>query len=476
MPTRWVRQSRSWVVVTVAVAACSSLPYSPRPLDPGATAPEYARRSGNDDGLKRFALANGYSESAWPPGEWGLRELTLAALYFHPDMRIARARARVARAELSAVSQARALAARVGPEYHSRALPEDNGPWSLGLELEIPLVAQGKRAARVERGAFLADAAEGDIAAAGWQVRARVRDRLLDLQGSRANLELVEAQLTARREMLALVARRVEAGLLSARDLGAERVAVAQLEGARAEGVSRDQRALGELAAALGLPLDVVRETRLSFPVVETGVFASSDSELRGLALQNRLDVHRKLLEFGAADAEVKLAIAAQNPDIVLGPGYAWDQGDNVWSLAVGLSVPSAARATAAIREAEARRELTAQLFMAVQTRAIADTERAAVQYRLARERVAAAFQQARIQQEQEARVARQFDAGVADRLQRVAEQLETLATRASLYAAQAEARQSLAQLEDAVQRPFFGDFDSLPGAPASPLPEVSRQ
>ena len=475
MPSRWVQQSWLWVAVTVTVAACSSLPYSPRPLDPEATAPEYAKRSGNSDGLKRFAVANGYSESVWPSREWGLRELTLTALYFHSDMRTARARAQVARAELSSVRQPQALSARVRPEYHSRALPDD-GPWSLGLELEIPLVAQGKRAARVERGAFLADAADVDIAAVGWQVRARVRDRLLDLQGSRANLELVEAQLAARREMLALVARRVEAGLLSARDLGAERVAVAQLEGARDEGASRHQRALGELASALGLPLDVVREMRLSFPVVETAVFASSDSELRGIALRNRLDVHRKLLEFGAADAEVKLAVAAQNPDIVLGPGYAWDQGDNVWSLAVRLSVPSAARATAAIRQAEARRELAAQLFMAVQTGAIADTERAAVQYRLARERVTAALQQARIQQEQEARVVRQFDAGAADRLQRVAAQLETLATRVALYAAQAEVRQSLAQLEGAVQRPFFGDFESMPGARASPAPEVSRQ
>lgn len=476
MPSRWVQRSWLGVAVTVTVAACSSLPYAPRPLDPEATAPEYAQRSGNTDGLKRFAVANGYSESAWPPGEWGLRELTLAALYFHPDIRTARARVQVARAELSSVRQPQALSARVKPEYHSRALPEDSGPWSLGLELEIPLVAQRKRAARVERGAFLADAADVDIAAAGWQVRARVRDRLLDLQGSRADLDLVETQLTARREMLALVARRVETGLLSARDLGAERVAVAQLEVARDEGASRHQRALGELASALGLPLDVVREMRLSFPVVETVVFASSDSELRGLALRNRLDVHRKLLEFGAADAGVKLAVAAQNPDIVLGPGYTWEQGDNVWSLAVGLSVPSAARSTAAIREAEARRELAAQLFIAVQTGAIADTERAAVQYRLARERVAAALRQARIQQEQETRVARQFDAGAADRLQRVAAQLETLAARAALYAAQAEIRQSLAQLENAVQRPFFGDFESLPGTRASPSPEVSRQ
>ncbi len=476
MPSRWVQPSWLWVTVTVAAAACSSLPYSPRRLDPEATASEYAQRSGNADGLKRLAVANGYSESAWPPGEWGLRELTLAALYFHPDMRTARARAQVARAELSSLKQPQALSARVKPEYHSRPLPEDIGPWALGLELEVPWVAQGKRAARVERGAFLADAADVDIAAAGWQVRARVRDRLLDLQGSRANLEQVEAQLAARREMLALVTRRVEAGLLSARDLGAERVAVAQLEGARDEGTSRHQRTLGELASALGLPLDVVRAMRLGFPVAETAVFASSDSELRGLALRNRLDVHRKLLEFGAADAGVKLAVAAQNPDIVLGPGYAWNQGDNVWSLAVGLSVPSAARATAAVRETEARRELASQVFLAVMTRAIPETERAAVSYRLARNRIAASLQQARIQQEQEARVARQFDAGAADRLQRVAAQLETLAARAALYAAQAEVLQSLARLEDAVQRPLFGDFESLPGTSASPSPEVSGQ
>ena len=476
MLSRWVQRSGLGLVVTIAVAACSNLPYSPRPLDPAATAPEYAQRTGNAEGLKSFAVANSYSGSAWPPAEWGLRELTLTALYFHPDIRITRARAAVTRAELASATQPQALLARVKPEYHSRTLPEDSGPWSLGLELEIPLVAQGKRAARVERGEFLADAADTDIALAGWQVRARVRDRLLDLQASRASVELIEAQLAARREMLALVARRVEAGLLSARDLGAERIAVAQLEAARDEGASRQQRALGELASALGLPLQVVRDMKLGFPDVESGPFAASDGELRGLALRNRLDVHRKLLEFGAADAEVKLAVASQNPDLLLGPGYAWDQGDNVWSLAVGLSVPSAARATAALREAEARRELAAQVFMAVQTAAIAETERAAVQVRLARDRMAAALQQARIQQEQETRVARQFDAGAADRLQRVAAQLETLATRAALHAAQTEVRQSLAQLEEAVQRPLFGDFESVPGTPAAPLQRGPRQ
>lgn len=455
---RWL-----WVAVAVLAGGCSTRQYSPRPLDPEATASEYTLRSAGADGLRRFAAANGYPDAVWPPAQWGLRELTLAALYFHPDIRTARARAAVARAEMVAAGRPQLLQARLKPEHHSRVLPEDEGPWSLGLELEIPLVAQGRRRALEERGVFFVDAADIDVAMAGWNVRSRMRDRLLDLQSSLANLDLLMAQLAARTEMLALVTRRVETGMLSARDLGIERVAVAQLEFARDQEAVRRDRALGELAAAIGLPLDVLHEMKMSFTGIETPAIESTDSDLRALALRNRLDVHRRLLEFGAADADVKFAVAAQNPEIALGPGYMWDQGGSVWSLALGVSLPSAARANASIREAEARRELAAQRFMATQFEAIGRAETATAQYRSVHERVASAQRQAKFQQEQEARMVRQFDAGAADRLQRVAVRIETLAAQAALQAARAESRRALAELEDAVQRPLFGDFDILP-------------
>jgi outer membrane protein TolC len=274
--------------------------------------------------------------------------------------------------------------------------------------------------------------------------------------------------------MLGLIARRVEAGMLSARDLGVERMAVAQLELLRDQEAANRQRALGGLASALSVPLDVVGVMKLrldSAPPV-----ALDAGVLRGLALRNRLDVHRRLLEFGAADAEVKFAVAAQNPAFVFGPGYAWDQGDNVWSLALGISVPPAAQARAAIREAQARRELAAQQFVATQTDAIALTERAAAQYRAALERLSGAEQRLQLQQEQEARIARQFDTGSADRLQRVAARIGTFASQAAMHAAQADLRQALAQLEDAVQRPLFGDFDALPDMHASHSSGVSKQ
>ena len=453
------------LATVIAIAACSSIAYSPRPLDADATSSEFLTRSAGVDDLKRFAMANGYAGQAWPPEQWGLKELTLVALYFNPDIRTARSRAQIAQAELISATGPEPWSGRFRPDYHSRPLPDASGPWTLGLELEIPLVAQGKRAARAERGAFLADAAELDVANAAWLARSRVRDRYLELRAIRDALALLDAQLAARAELLGLVNRRVEAGLMSARDLASERVVIAQLEQLRNQETAIRQRAQGELAAALGLPLEVFERMTLRFDVDASPGIDMDAGMLRGMALRNRLDVHRKLLEFGAADADVKAAVAAQNPDITLGPGYAWDQGDNIWSLAVGMTLPPAARARASIREAQARRELAAEQFAATQVAVIGLAAQAGAQYRLARERVAGAEHQLQLQQEQEARISRQFDTGAADRMQRVSVRIDTLAAQTLLQSALDAQRQALAQLEDAVQRPLLGDFAVLPDA-----------
>lgn len=470
------RPLRSCAVLAILVAAagCSPAPYTARPLDQDAAIAEYAQRSATTDGLKRFAVANGYAESAWPPRQWGLRELTLVALYFHPDMRIARARADLARAQRDSAGAQADIGARIKPEYHARELPEDNGPWTLGLELEIPLAAQGKRNARIERGAFLADAADIDVAAAAWGVRARVRDGFIDLRSDREALAMLDLQIAARREMLGLVERRVQAGMLSSHELGAERLALSQLEISRGQKASQVQRRMSDLALALGVPLEVAAAMELRFDP-EQPVAQTDPAALRRLALGNRLDVHRKLLEFGAADAEVKLAVALQNPDITLGPGYTWDQGDNIWSLAIGFTLPSAARAKAQIRESEAQREVAAQQFLATQMAAIMSTEAAAAAYRSALEHLASARRQLSLQQEQEARVARQFDAGSADRLQRATARIESLATDGAVRLAQAETRQALSRLEDSVQKPMYGDFSELPDMRAAKHEAASR-
>jgi outer membrane protein TolC len=238
---------------------------------------------------------------------------------------------------------------------------------------------------------------------------------------------------------------------------------------ARDEEAARVRDGLADLASAVGVPLGVAQAMQLRFEA-EPPPAEADPASLQRLALQNRLDVHRRLLEFGAADADVKLAVAEQNPQVTLGPGYAWDQGDNVWSLAVGLTIPPAAAARAAVREREAARELAARQFLATQSAAIMATEAAAAQYLGARERMVLAQRQATLLQEQEARTARMFDAGSADRMQRVSARLEALASQAALRRARAGSWQALARLEDAVQRPLSGDMAALPDLRAAKL------
>ncbi|MEO8164409.1 MAG: TolC family protein [Betaproteobacteria bacterium] len=456
----------SGLTALVATSACSTVAYAPRPLDPATSAAQFQARSVQVDGLKSFAEANGYPVQTWPPAQWGLRELTLTALYFNPGIGTARSRAAVARAELHSAVQPPSWSTRLKPEYHSRSL-DSSGPWTLGLELEIPLVAQSKREARAERSAFLADAADLDIASAAWKARSDVRDHYLALRASHDALGLLDAQLAARSEMLALVEKRLQAGMLSARDVAVERIARLQLDQARHQLLATRQRLKGELAGVLGLPAEMLDSMTLQFEAQAPPVIDLDAGAVRRLALRNRLDVHRKLLEFGAADAGVKAAVAAQNPDITLGPGYVWDQGDNVWSLAVGLTLPSTIRAQATIREAQARRDLAVEEFAATQYAAIGIAVRAIAQYHLAREFVNAADQALQLQRDQEARINRQFESGTADRMQRLTARIETLAAEAALNSARDARSQALADLEDAVQRPLFGDFDVLPDASA---------
>ena len=246
------------------------------------------------------------------------------------------------------------------------------------------------------------------------------------------------------------------------------------IDAARASGcferivVSTDDDEIAEVARSAGAEVPFRRPPELADDL--------DVATLRGIALRNRLDVYRRLLEFGAADAEVKLAVAAQNPGITLGPGYSWDQGDNIWSLAIGVSLPGAALSRAVIREAHARRELAAEQFSAKQIDAISLCERAGAQLRQARSRVAAAQRQVQDQQDQEARILRQFKAGAADRLERVSARSEVLAAQAVLQNAQIEVQEAMAQLEEALQRPLLDDGQGLPaGVSGIPGSEMTK-
>jgi outer membrane protein, heavy metal efflux system len=459
-------RSAAWLVAgALLAAACAPIAYSPKAVDtdPEAEVRRHEARAPADETLAALVASSGYAD-AWPPAVWRLRDLTLLALHFNPSMRTARAASTVARTELVSAGQRPPLAVSVAAENHSRQQDGD-GPWSLGLALQLPWVAAEKREARVERASLLADSAELEVAQTAWQVRAQVRDRLVDLWEARARESVLEQRMSARKDMLGLVSRRVEAGLMSARDLAQERALLGELEVEVAASRAFAREATAGLAAALGLPLSTVGAMQIGDQPEVDGLEPLHRQDALVLALRNRLDVQRGLLLYGVADAELKLAVAAQYPEISLSPGYLWDQGDNVWSLATSLGFPPGLSGKAAVREAQARRELAAQRFEEVQTNTISDVESALDALLVAVERIVAASLRFESAQAQFARTVRLFDAGVADRMQVTAARVTLLAAGAERHTAGIAKLRAVTALEDALQHPLIGEFPDLPAS-----------
>src|SRR5262249_23060740 len=140
------------------------------------------------------------------------------------------------------------------------------------------------------------------------------------------------------------------------------------------------------------------------------------NAETQRAALLNRLDIRSKLLEYAAAEAEIKLEIARQYPSISITPGFLWDQGDNIWSLAATL-VPAVLGNRPAIAAAQARRAVEASQFRALQDRVIAQAQGAEASYASLAQALAQNEQAGGLQAAHAQQVERQFAAGYADRV-----------------------------------------------------------
>jgi outer membrane protein TolC len=280
----------------------------------------------------------------------------------------------------------------------------------------------------------------------------------------------------AREVLLALLEQRLQAGAASGVDVNNARLALidvqSRLQVARATG----ERALGALAEALALPLATVRSMQLDYAELQRPAAPLQGAETRRAALLNRLDIRGKLLEYAAAEAEVRLEIARQYPRISITPGFLWDQGDNIWSLAATL-VPAVLGNRPAIAAAQARREVEASQFQALQGRVIAQAQGADAAYAslaqaLAQAEQISALQAARVQQ-----VERQFEAGYADRVELTAVHLETIGTQRGAAALRIEALRAQGVLEDALQIPLGGGpLPRVTGTPSEYVTGLARQ
>ena len=439
-------------VAAFAIGGCAT--YEPRPLSPAVTATAYEARSLDSPELRAFVQRNTQRQlDAWPPPQWELELLTLAAFYYHPDLDVARAKWGVAQAGVTTAGMRPNPTLGFSSQYNASS--SGISPWTLGLTLDIPIETAGKRGYRIAQADQLSEAARLAIAGTAWQVRSRVRGTLLDLYTAQHTRDALIRQQRLQQDNVALLERRLGFGMASTPEVTQARIVLSQSTLALNDAQRLEIDARTRLAAALGLRSKALHRVEIA-PDAVTQPPSLPSTELREQALLNRADVLGALAEYAASQSALQLEVAKQYPDLHVGPGYTWDQGASKWALGLSVVLPVMNQNQGPIAEAKAKRIHAMANFNATQARAVGEIELALAGYRASADKLGAVEALLLAQSDQLRKAQGSFKAGETDRVALVGAQLELSQIELSRVDAAAKARQALGALEDAVQAPLM--------------------
>lgn len=453
--------SRVWLIalLVLQLSGCAlQQSYQPAPLDTQRVFEDYVSRDLHDSSLHDFLHDHGYEPAGWPMEAWDADALTLAALYFSPDLKVAVAEWQQRQAgEITA-------AQRINPvfnlplEWHTDT-SDGQSPWLIGIVLDLILERPGKRRARIEQAELTTAAARLEMEQVAWNIRSRVHTAVADLMAARQRREALQGRLDVITDILDLLQRREDLGQVAAFELSASRLELQRLRLELTAQETRIRAARGRLAAAVGVPPAALEQVHISLPTVDT--LPDKDQvpvvDIQGLALQHRYDIRQALAVYAAQEATLRLEIEKQYPDINLSPGFVFDQSDNVWQLGAAWVMPLFHSHEGEIAEAMARRSVLRERFLQLQAEIIDRVYQSRTEFIGKLETYRQAVTLADKAADYHDRIEQQLSAGYADRLQFLRARQAVSEAEQALSNSRTELLHSYAGLETVLQYPIRG-------------------
>lgn len=438
-----------------------------KPLNSELTASRILAKDPTDPAFLAYLIDQGYTKNNLPLHDWGIDELTLCALYFHTKLDIAK--------EELALSYLATKAAGLknnpsidGTFARSGRENGDISPWSYGLSINIPIETTKKRAAQIEKAEKNTEVAQMNAAETAWQLRNKIATDYISYHQYRAEVQLLREEIAIQDHIVSLLEKRVNIGVASKIEL--TNANLLALKAKHALNIKEGQFNLvkAQLAADVGLSLEKFESIHIKPLAVESALTqqtqlldASLDSKiLQEQALLNRIDIRRSMARYAAAEAEIKLKIAQQTPDIVLSPGYLFEFGDRIWSLGFASLLSMLDKNKTLLEEAKQLREIEGAQFENLQAEVIAMISQANTRYLAAKHISEQAKNQLSEQIAQVEKMQKQFDAGLIGRLDLNRYVSTTIMAKQQLIASQFALLQIANQIEDIMQKPLHSNFN----------------
>jgi cobalt-zinc-cadmium efflux system outer membrane protein len=449
------------------ITGCATEKYQAKPISVDKTTLKILSKDPYSPDFLDYLNKQGYQETNILHREWGVDELTLCALYFHPKLEVTKAQLGLAIAQVKSASQKQSPTL-TGSLAHSDLSNGDKRPWAYGLNIEIPIETTNKSEVRLEEAEANVEAARMDIADTAWQLRSDITKTLIALEQNFSNIELLQEKLANQDETYNMLQKRLDKGLASKTELSI--VQFAQLKTQSEINISKahSEEIEAVLASNVGLSLDKFKQINLKplniddtlaqkISILDTNFVNKS---LQETTLLNRIDIRRSLAKYKAAEAKVKLEIAKQIPDISLSPGIAFEYGDSIWSLGFSALLGLTNKMQIQIEEAKQLREVEGLQFEALQSQIISDLSQAYTNYASNKAKLDQTIIQQKNQSQQFQKLQKQFDAGLIDRLELKQAKLNNIILQQQVSEAKFELLKATNNIEDVMQHPIYNSFE----------------
>ena len=445
-------------LIMLNLAACAE--FQDHPLNAADSALSIEKRSLTKSELKQFIESILEQEVAWPLLSWDLDRLSLAAFYYHPDMALARALAETAQTANITAAQRPNPTLNATPSYLTH-LATAVAPWYAVSSLNIPIETAGKREFHRDKALQLSEAARMRISDAAWTVRGRLRAAWLEMFAARESERLLQQQLGLQQAITTHLTEQQSVGEITRQELIRSQLILNQIQLNQQAAQKRSAESHVQLATAIGLPVEALAESSLDFSqLAQPFPLASIPvKKLKETALRQRPDILAALADYSAAQAALQLEIANQYPNIQANPGYAWELGENLWSLGASMQLPVFHQNQGLIGEAEARRKEFALRFETLQSKIIGDIDRAEAGMAGVLAKQQQIERQVRLQQDNLYSTQVLFKAGEIDRLALLSTEMETLLTERAGLDVLLETQQAISSLEDSLRNPINSTF-----------------
>jgi outer membrane protein, heavy metal efflux system len=423
-----------------------------RPLSVQA-APTAARTL--EDPAVRAVLATIAVEPAQSPGTLTGSEAFAAALTFSPQLSLQRAQLALARADVMRAQQRPNPLLTLSPEKLISTAADGVSPWIVALSLVWPARTAGKRKLEIEQALAMNDAALLAAANAVWQLRASVRGALCSAELAHTRNRLVQEEAALREDLAARLVKQADAGVVSRYDALRAQLESAQTAQRLRQSEAELHTARFDLADAMGVPAAELARRQLGATCAPSAAPPPALDALQESAVAARLDLRARLAEFRAVDASFRTELARRFPDLTLGPGYTYDQGDRRITFTLTAELPVFSRNGAAIARARAERDRVIAEIDQLQWSVRADLERALDQLALARQQFADAESLTQRADEIVARDRERLHAGELDQPAVILSQIAALTARADALSVKRMWVDATASLEAATQTPL---------------------